>query len=290
MTKLVFIDTNIYLDFYRIESREAGLGILDKIKQHRDIIITGDQIAMEFKKNRQKVIFEVYKNMKGIDWNKLQLPPVLGESKASRAMKKHKDEVTRHSETLKKRFMNVLKIPGSYDPVYKVIQYLAQHKGAYNLSRDKDIRTDIRDLAKKRFMLGYPPRKIGDTSIGDAINWEWVIRCAIDSKAGIVIVTRDNDYGLTIDNKMIINDWLREEFKARVGRKRQLVLTDRLSVAFKATKIEVTKDEEKAEEKLLEPITSDKQESEVDKLYKLYGHNALLKWLKLGPEALKIPT
>jgi len=35
MAILVFIDTNKFLDFYRLEKREASLGILRKIDQHR---------------------------------------------------------------------------------------------------------------------------------------------------------------------------------------------------------------------------------------------------------------
>jgi predicted nucleic acid-binding protein len=53
---LVFIDTNILLDFYRIRSREAGLSILSKLEQNLASIITGDQVAMEFKKNRHNAI------------------------------------------------------------------------------------------------------------------------------------------------------------------------------------------------------------------------------------------
>ena len=251
MALLIFIDTNIFLDFYRLESREAGLAILEKIRKHNNILITGDQIGMEFKKNRQKVILEVYKAMKGPDWSKLSLPPVLSESKASRALDRHKKEVNKQAAVLKKRLFSVLTKPSAYDPVYKTVQQLLIKKGPYNLSRDKDIRCEIRDLAEKRFKLGYPPRKSDDTSFGDAVNWEWIIKCAQESGAGIVIVTRDTDYGSFVDGSMILNDWLKEEFKYRITIKRSIQLTDRLSVAFKAANIHVTDKEAEEEIKLI---------------------------------------
>lgn len=251
MTTLVFIDTNIFLDFYRLESREAGLSILEKIEQNTELIITGDQIAMEFKKNRQKVIIDVHKSMRAPDWATLQLPPVLGESKASKALARHKAEVKNTAERLKKRLEKVLGSPSAYDPVYRVVSSLSKADGPYNLSRKKTIRADIRELAQKRFLLGYPPRKVADTSIGDAINWEWLVHCAKTAGAHIVIATRDYDYGPSVGGQPILNDWLREEFKARVGRKRKLILTDRLSVAFKEASIAVSKQEKQAEDALI---------------------------------------
>jgi len=55
---LIFIDTNIILDFYRIRKNDVGIEYLNKIRSNITKIITGTQIAMEFKKNRQKVILE----------------------------------------------------------------------------------------------------------------------------------------------------------------------------------------------------------------------------------------
>lgn len=58
MKTLLFIDTNILLDFYRVRGRQGELSILDHIDQHHDRIITGSQVEMEFKKNRSAVILD----------------------------------------------------------------------------------------------------------------------------------------------------------------------------------------------------------------------------------------
>ncbi len=110
----------------------------------------------------------------------------------------------------------------------------------------------IRTLARKRFVLGYPPRKNEDNSIGDAINWEWVINCAQKSSKDIIIVTRDSDFGAILKGESYLNDWLRQEFKERVSRKRKIFLTDKLALAFKAIKLPVSQAMEDEEARILE--------------------------------------
>ena len=46
---LLFIDTNIFLDFYRQVGRESNLSILKHLRPHHDRIITTRQVEMEFK-------------------------------------------------------------------------------------------------------------------------------------------------------------------------------------------------------------------------------------------------
>ncbi len=82
---LVFIDTNIFLDFYRVRGREGGLSILQHIDDNLDRFITTNQVEMEFKKNRQRVILESEKVFKLPNFEGLQLAAFLAESKQSKA-------------------------------------------------------------------------------------------------------------------------------------------------------------------------------------------------------------
>ena len=100
--------------------------------------------------------------------------------------------------------------------------------------------------------MGYPPRKTSDLSIIDAVNWEWIIYCSQNCSHDIAIVSRDTDYGVHHGKESILNDWLTQEFKERVSRKRSIYLTKSLSEAFKRASITVSEEEEKAEETLLE--------------------------------------
>ena len=106
-------------------------------------------------------------------------------------------------------------------------------------------------MAEKRFTLGYPPRKKNDTSIGDAVNWEWLIHVAKENNSDICVVSRDGDFGVTLNSKGFINDWLQQEFKQRVNKKRNITLYPLLSQALKEFDIPVTKEEEQEESRVI---------------------------------------
>jgi hypothetical protein len=252
MDALIFVDTNILLDFYRIRTGGVQPELLSLIEKHKDILITGSQIEMEFKKNRQAVILEALRAQKSPEWGRLTPPAFLANSKPAKSIATAKMSIEQHQNQLKKRIVAILDKPSANDPVFKCLSRVFAHDGRFNLTRSNPDRFAVRRAAKKRFLLGYPPRKQNDTSIGDAINWEWILSCAIASKKGIIIVTRDSDYGCTYDNEPHLNDWLRLEFKERVSQKRRIVLTERLAEAFRLVAVQVSPAAEAEEKKLVE--------------------------------------
>ena len=157
-------------------------------------------------------------------------------------MKKAKTEIDNQQKKLKLQIERILKNPNQNDPVYKSLQKIFTNKSQINLNRENKIRFSIRNLAKKRFLLGYPPRKKDDNSIGDSINWEWILKCAENTGKHIIIVTRDTDFGAITENESYLNDWLKQEFKQRISQKRKLILTDKLSKAFQLVEIPVSKE------------------------------------------------
>ena len=84
--------------------------------------------------------------------------------------------------------------------------------------------------------------------MGDAINWEWMIYVSEKTGADLCIVSRDSDYGVQYDGEMFLNDWLRDEFKDRVSRKRKIFLYSKLTEALKTMKVEVTTPQEEEED------------------------------------------
>jgi hypothetical protein len=248
---LIFIDTNILLDFYRVRGWEPKLSMLDHIASNHDRLITTSQIEMEYKKNRQRVILEALGKMKTPDWNALSIPAFLVESKHSKAIERGKKEIDAQTKRVRSRIEAVFRDPSRYDRVFRVAQALFRSKTAVNLSRTNAARSTIRRLAWKRFILGYPPRKDGDTSTGDAINWEWIIRCCADAQKDVILVSRDSDYGHTYEKIPVLNDWLRQEFRERVGTRRRIILTNRLAEAFNLISVPVTPGEAAQEENLL---------------------------------------
>ncbi|TCK64039.1 hypothetical protein DFQ05_2732 [Winogradskyella wandonensis] len=248
---LIFIDTNIFLDFYRIRKSNVSLKYLEQIEKHLDLIITSSQVEMEYKKNRQAVILESITEIKKIGTVTGKVPAILSDSKTVEMITKSRKDIQKRQKKLRDKIEKILKSPVYNDQVYKSLQKLFSNKSKINLNRENKKRFTIRNLAKKRFLLGYPPRKKSDNSIGDAVNWEWIVSCAIDSGKNIIIVTRDSDFGCVYDGESYLNDWLKQEFKQRVSRKRKIILTDKLSLAFQLVKIPVTKEMIQEENKVI---------------------------------------
>lgn len=249
---LIFVDTNIFLDFYRTRRSDVSMSYIARLEDCKARLILGSQVEMEFKKNRQKVILETINTFKKPDWGKLTPPALFADAKATQMIDERKNDIERYQKVINGKIEKILETPSKYDDLFKGLQRLFKSKTDFNLGRDSEHRFKIRELAEKRFMLGYPPRKADDTSIGDAINWEWIVHCAINSKKDVVIVTRDTDYGLIYDKRSYLNDWLKIEFQQRVGRSRKLILTDKLSYALKIVDKAVSKEMEEAEQAWLE--------------------------------------
>jgi hypothetical protein len=249
MPKLLFIDTNIYLDFYRIRN-EVKTSFLDHLEGIKNSLIMTDQVEMEFKKNRQIAILEGMQELKPP--SKICVPGVLKEDKSAKAIEGDIDNINQRIKVLKARLDKVFENPTRFDKVYQVLQRLFAKRQAIDLYRKNKKRYDIRELAQKRYLLGYPPRKKNDTSIGDAINWEWIVDVAKEHNSDIWIVSRDGDYGATQNNKGFINDWLKQEFRERVNKKKHIILTHRLSSALKEFEIPITDEEVQEENRVIE--------------------------------------
>ncbi|MDR4465122.1 MAG: PIN domain-containing protein [Nitrospira sp.] len=204
---------------------------------------------MEFKKNRQSAILEGMQDLKAP--TQISRPAVFSDTKATALLNKNLKEAERRVKSLKIRLTRLLDKPALHDPVYKACQRIFHKKDKLVLRREDKIKSVIRRKAFRRFLHGCPPRKKTDTSIGDAFNWEWMIHCATEQKAELVIVSRDSDYGVLFDNRAYINDHLRQGFSERVSRKRELLLYSQLSQALKHFQVPVTQQEEDAEQELV---------------------------------------
>jgi len=246
--KLLFIDTNIWLDFYRARN-DAGLALLEKAEGITDRIIVTYQLESEFKKNRQAAIFEGLQELKA----PAQIPRLglFSDAMATRKMSESIKEAERRVKDLRTRLIRAVEKPSIHDPVYQACQRVFHKDDDLVLTRENKLRHLIRRKAFRRFIHGCPPRKKADTSLGDAFNWEWIVYCAKERNADVVIVSRDADYGLTIDNKAFINDHLKHEFKERVNARKKLLLHNRLSDALKLFEIPISKKVQEAETEIV---------------------------------------
>lgn len=249
---LLFIDTNIWLDFYRLEASEKMLGALPLIGHARDRLISTDQVQMEFMKNRQNVLLLALDKFKSSD--DARVPPVIADAVAARTMKTAKKAMEDRRKLLKQRVERILLNPARNDPVFRTLQGLFADPTDLVLCRPKDERYAMREMAEKRWKLGYPPRKADDTSIGDAINWEWLLDCAIRRNGYVIIVSRDHDFGRAHNHQSYLNDWLQKEYRERVGSRKKIVLTNALHTGLKLMDVQVPPEVVKAEEELIHEL------------------------------------
>lgn len=248
LQKLLFVDTNIWLDFYRARN-DTGLALLNHVESVSDRIIVTFQLESEFKKNRQIAILEGMQELKAP--SQVSRPGIFSDAKASKALNKSLKDADKRVKNLKARLMRVLDDPAGHDPVYQACQRIFHRADKLVLTREDKQRHLIRRKALRRFLHDCPPRKKSDTSLGDAFNWEWMIQCANNNNAELVIVSRDSDYGVLFENQAYVNDHLRQEFSERVSKKRKLLLYTKLSEALKHFEVPVSKKEEEAEAELL---------------------------------------
>jgi hypothetical protein len=249
MKTLLFVDTNILLDFYRVRDK-VRIEFLNQLEKVADRLICTYQVEMEFKKNRQAAIIEGSQNLKAP--TTIPRPPILSDDRSYAALAKDLKKAASRVKALSNRLDRILEDPVRNDPVYKVMQRIFKKADALSLHRGTQSARSIRRLAWKRFVLGYPPRKKNDTSTGDAVNWEWIIECATREKANVLIISRDGDYGVERGDKAHVNDWLREEFRDRVSKKARLRMTPLLGDALRDLHVPVSKVAEKAELRLVQ--------------------------------------
>jgi predicted nucleic acid-binding protein len=241
-----FIDTNIFLDFYR-SNNEARIPLLQKIQQVEARIISTYQVQMEFLKHRQEVLLKSLLEMKSAVTSS---PAVVDDGHILTATRKIREHTEKRTKYLKSRVTQMLSQPNTHDQVYQAFEHLFKNPNEHVLKRSMDIRMKIKRRAWRRFILGYPPRKQGDTSIGDALNWEWIVECASQLQGRFHIVSRDADYGCEYGGAYYLNDQLKAEFRDRVGGK-SIVYTRRLTDALKALEVHVTQQEVDAETEVM---------------------------------------
>lgn len=89
---LLFVDTNVLLDFYRIRNTDISTKYLEQLEACKERLILGSQIEMEYKKNRQTVIIESLENFR-TDWSRLTAPALVSEHQAVQMIDKKKKEL-----------------------------------------------------------------------------------------------------------------------------------------------------------------------------------------------------
>lgn len=206
----IFIDTNIFLDFYRVNNRDSLIELSDEIFRYKKYLIGTEQSNDEFFRNRERIINEfimiLNKQINSLyDNNFISTLDCYGEY--SNDIKKANASVKKMMDTCKILIDEIDK-----DPAYRL--YL-------NVTSKMYSRTDlIIDKAIKRKQIGNPPTSTKNTCC-DEIIWETLIT---NCKDDLIIVSRDNTFK---DNY----SFLRNEYNKKTGKK--LVVVELISDAIR---------------------------------------------------------
>lgn len=153
---LVFIDTNIFLDFYR-QGGESAARQLAALDRHKGAIITSEQVRMEFFKNRQKVIADSLTKMQRP--SRMSVPPILADFGPAKTMQDNLEAAAAAYGEVRSRVEAIISDPSQHDTVYTNLRGLFDTPSALNLSAGHARQSEVLALARERFALGYPPRK-----------------------------------------------------------------------------------------------------------------------------------
>ncbi len=239
--KHVFIDSNIFLDFYRLGKED-----LEKLNQLIDLIKNGDikiyltkQVYDEFYRNREDTFKKTYKGFldskMDIQMNSIfkNYPEYQKLTLLKRALEKLKSDLGQKVETDMDKKSLVA------DEVVRKI-----------FDASQVINSDIfLDKAVIRHRLGNPPGK-KNNSYGDEINWETLLQTVPD-KEKLIIVSNDGDYESPMSERKI-DSYLEAEWKKI--KKSKVYLYKSLGVFFKEHDIAIDFEIEQDKSSLIENL------------------------------------
>lgn len=179
----IFIDANIYLDFYR--SNNDAIKVFDELIKNSASVILTDQIIDEFFRNREVVLrmlknkFRAETEVESFSSSFLQSIKEFGE------LANIKSDYNKKRKEIEVILNSIIEDPNK-DPIVYHFDKLINSGGITILKTTKE----ILDLAHQRKLKGNPP--VSDKySIGDEINWELLIN---NVKEDIAVVARDSTF------------------------------------------------------------------------------------------------
>jgi len=223
----IFIDTNIFLSFYHFTSDDLEeLRKLAVLLEKKIIcLILPNQVVDEFYRNREKKIADAIKRLHDQRLN-LQFPQFCKDYKEYEELRKlQKDYATLHAGLLAKI---------NDDITNEKLKADATIKDLFKLGTNKSVDEAIIQKARLRIELGNPPGKSG--SLGDAINWETLIK-TVPGGEKLYFITDDKDYTSPKDEN-VFNGFLLKEWTDK--KKEKLVFYKSLSDFFKEHFPEIT--------------------------------------------------
>jgi predicted nucleic acid-binding protein len=204
--KHLFIDTNIYLNFYHFSSDDLEeLKKLSVAVENKSIkLYVTEQVINEFRRNREDKIADACNKFEA-----QKLPDQFPE--ICKAYEEYGElrEILREFEETRGHLIENL----NNDIESKQLLADKTIKKLFDVANILEMDEDIVEKAKNRVMLGNPPGK--PNSYGDSINWEFLLE-KVPSDRDLYLVTDDRDYASKI-SKGKLAEFLEWEWTERKG-------------------------------------------------------------------------
>lgn len=178
----IFIDTNIYLDYYRMS--KDTLVSLKKLTAYlktksRARLLLPTQIENEFSRRRNQIIKESLRQIENSINNAIKLPKIFYDNKKiTKSVEKIKGELQKYYKEAKKDLLH------TDSEINRII------KSLFDIAVKIEDDDEIFGRAYKRMVKGNPPGKT--KSIGDAIAWEIMLRDY--TREPLYIISKDGDW------------------------------------------------------------------------------------------------
>ncbi len=224
----IFIDTNIILDFYRINNKNSINEILKEVKKYKKYFISTQQSQDEFLRNRDRTITDFIVELKKQNY-KVHTNNVIA---TLNSYNEYHDSIIKANKNTKKIIDEVNKLIENpdMDLIYKI--YLDLNERPY------DRTNEIIERARKRKIIGNPPTSKKETC-GDEIIWETLLEYCDDD---LIIVSRDSTFSANYN-------FLKDEFKK--DKNRTLKIVDSITKAIELNEEHPPKELELVESDLI---------------------------------------
>ena len=238
--KLLFIDANIFLNFYDFHDEDlVQLGkLVDLIKKKEIKLFLTKQVCNEIKKNRESRLGKAYGKFYESKYF-LPMPVFCRHYEEYSDIARMQKIINRAKKNLSRKIWeNIKNQELKADIVIKDLIGVSKI-----IDSDKYL-----EKAIKRYQFGRPPGK-KDKSYGDEINWESLL-AEVSDEGEFIIISQDGDYSSAIDGNnlkvCLIDEWASDS-----KNKKEIFFYKSLSRFFNEHDIKIELLVEKEKDKLI---------------------------------------
>jgi len=202
---MLFIDTNIYLGFYRTVTTSK---LLQSLADFKDDILVTQQVVSEVERNKLKVVYRLL--LEGVEsfpaMRRSNLPYQLQNPELIERLERLQEAFDQLQESVESAVVTALnQVSHSTDAVSQMLKPIFE--SAIPASEDE------LDRARMRREFGHPPGK-GRDPLGDQLSWEQVLS-RIESGSHVWVVSKDSDFLLCHNGHCVLDPSLHDDLVSR---------------------------------------------------------------------------